>query len=128
MGNLIVGNAEKRLETIEFPLPVAATSRPAAAGRCSVRVRLGAGVGVLALLDRVTVSCDSTNRTQCSLYEDDESAGALLDVTENGNKDVADNTQPVTVSADSILVVWTGASDGSIGTVRIQYRRARVVG
>jgi hypothetical protein len=73
------------------------------------------------LIDRVVVQCDSTTPTVAFLYLNELEDRGVLDGTRVGNFDVADQTRPILLDGGGrLLVRWAGASNGAIGTVRLQ--------
>lgn len=73
------------------------------------------------LVERIVVSSTSTAKTEARFYAGREEPVSLLDGTRSGNLDIADNSSPMQVTSSiALLVVWTGADDGSVGSVRIQ--------
>lgn len=75
------------------------------------------------LLERITVSTTSTTGTRALVYAGAPSAGNFVDGTERGDLDTADEASPILIESSlSLLVIWTGASPGAVGTVRIQYQ------
>lgn len=124
-----IGGARQSLEVFDYPTPLTGTSQPATAGVCVVAFQVDPVSGVVYLIDRITVSCTSTTATSAKIYVGDIAATNIVDATYEGNLDVADEVQPITVvGADAIRVVWEGASAGAVGAVRIQYRKARMTG
>jgi len=101
----------------------------------------GAGATIYVVMDpvgaddlweitRFTVSCTSSTPTTAAHYVGaalgDATAANLLEGTSNGNLDFADEAAGVQLEGSrSLLTVWTGASSGAIGTVRIQYKLYR---
>lgn len=126
----IIGAVERRLELFDYPPPLAGSSPPAGVdGLCVVRFRVDPAGGVIYLIDRITVYNTSTTATVATVYVGDPSPGNIADTTYEGNRDVADEVQPISVvGEDTITVVWEGASVGAVGTARLQYRKARMVG
>jgi hypothetical protein len=78
------------------------------------------------LLERVTVSCNSSTASSCTLYADVVDPSRALDYTPTGNFDVADESCPIQLeTGTTLLVVWSAASAGAKGTARVQYRILR---
>ena len=78
------------------------------------------------LIDHAVVSCTSTTPTAARWYESAVSDLALLDGTATGNFDVADWPAGLQLApSQSLVVAWTGASDGARGVVAIQARVMR---
>lgn len=74
------------------------------------------------MLERASVFCDSETPTTFAFYLDQVDPARVLDYTNSGNSDVADESQPIQIPAGSILIgQWAGASAGAVGTVRVQY-------
>lgn len=101
------------------------TSAPAAGG---VAVAYGPQLdnGEAWLIDRAVVSCTSSTATACRLYESTASPAFLLSGTASGAFDEADYPAGLLVpSGRQILAVWTGCSDGAVGTAGLQIRELR---
>lgn len=107
-------------EQVTAALDHARSSQPAAGGTMSVLFD-PVPLDTSWQLERVVVSSTSSLPTRAYLFTDLADPRHLLDGTNSGNFDVADNTTPVTVGAGlALLVVWLGAADGAVGTVRVQ--------
>jgi len=79
--------------------------------------------GCFWLVERITVSTTSSTTTRAMVYAGDPGAGNFVDGTEHGNLDTADESAPILLESSlSLNVLWTGASVGAQGTVRIQYQ------
>lgn len=90
-------------------------------GTCSVEL-LTVPADELWLLERVVVSCTSSQASACTLYLDYVDPGRAIDFTPAGNGDVADSAPPVQLqSGTTLLAVWTGCSAGAKGTIRGQW-------
>lgn len=77
--------------------------------------------GFLWVVQRATCSSTSTATTQLRLYDSSVSAGNYLTGTDSGNTDEADYSQGLMLGANrQLLAVWNGASDGAVGTLRLQ--------
>lgn len=99
-----------------------ASTLPAVGGVASVELPQVGGTEKW-LVDHAVVSCTSSTPTQLRWYEGAAAPVALLDGSGSGNFDVGDWPQGMLVSpAQSLVARWTGASDGAVGTVRVQYR------
>ncbi|MBN9327979.1 hypothetical protein [Cellulomonas sp. 73-145] len=78
------------------------------------------------LVDHAVVSCTSSTATSVRWYRDSVDPRRLLDGSNSGNFDVADWPQSLQVQPGaSLLVQWSGASAGAIGTCTLQARRLR---
>lgn len=101
-----------------------AVSPPAAAGSGTMTATFEVvGEGRLWLVDRVVVTSTSTTTTAAYLFTDQATAAQYLDGSNSGNFDVADNSSPLHIDQTrTLIVVWTGASDGAVGTCRVQGR------
>jgi hypothetical protein len=111
------------------PSPVLVTP-PAAAGSGTMRV-VGAQVPPQEqwVIDRAVVSSTSTSTTSVRLYDGSVAPGLLLSGSNAGNYDEADYPAGLLLGATSqLLVVWTGAGDGAVGTIRLQVRAYRMAG
>lgn len=79
--------------------------------------------GRLWLVERIVVSCTSSTPTAAAFYTDNVNAAGLVEGTSAGNFDIADENSPLAVDGGSTLIVqWTGASVGAVGTCRVQVR------
>lgn len=127
--------------TVPLPQPIPSTSawQPADFLRRTMRTSPAAGglaqldFGALAdtemwVLSHAVVHCTSSTPTALRLYESVPDPGWLLDGSDRGTFDVADWPAGLQVSPSASLVaVWEGASDGAVGTLRVQgtiYRKA----
>ena len=104
---------------------IQAASGPAAGGVAQLELGQLAGEEMW-LVDHAVTACTSATPTQVRWYESTVADGALLDGTASGNFDVADWPAGLLVRPSSYVIIrWTGASDGAIGTVALQYRVLR---
>jgi hypothetical protein len=77
------------------------------------------------LIERVNISSTSTTTTQATAYTGQPVAANQVDLSKQGEGDVADEINPILVGSTSAFRLrWTGASLGAVGTVTIQYREA----
>jgi len=102
-----------------------ARSSAAAAGVCQVQLP-ELDQNQLWLITHAVVSCTSSTPTTVRWYAGSVLDLNLLDGSGSGNFDIADwpnglQLQPTT----SLIVQWTGASAGAIGTVTLQARTLR---
>jgi hypothetical protein len=101
---------------------VAASTPAAAGGTCSVTLD-PVPAGYFWLVERITVLNTSSTATTAYVYEGDPAPGNFRDGTSRGNLDVADESSPILVDSTRYLtVLWTGASNGAVGTVTVQYQ------
>lgn len=102
------------------------TSKPAtAAGLCRVELPTVPQDEVW-LIDRMVVSTDSTTDTVAFFYLDAVDPTRGIDGTWWGNFDVADYASPIQLPGGvTLLCEWTGASVGTVGTLRVQYQLLR---
>lgn len=72
----------------------------------------------------ISVSCNSTTSTQCYVYVDTPlQPQNVISTSNSGNLDQDDRNQAILVEPTKLMTIqWTGASLGSIGTARIQYK------
>jgi hypothetical protein len=111
--------------TLTDYMTMQARSAPAVGGQCSVTfAQLGSAERWQ--IDHAVVICDSTTPTTLRLYESVATPLSLLDGSGAGAFDVADwpgglGVQPT----QALLAVWTGASDGAVGTIALQARVLR---
>jgi hypothetical protein len=97
-----------------------ATSK-AAAGGIADAVLTQVPQDELWLLDRVVVVCTSSSTTSAFLYLNTADDRNVLDGTQVGNFDVADQSSPIQLPGGSTLLCrWAGASNGAVGTIRAQ--------
>jgi hypothetical protein len=116
-----------RLEVYEYSHQVVQGSEDG--GIITATLRPGVGNGVLLLIDRIVVQTDSSTPTTCRFYLGEVADENLVEWTGSGDIDIADETQPLYVPGTSLLIaVWSGASANAVGTVRYQYRVARLTG
>lgn len=103
-----------------------ATSAPAPASGVASVIFGPVPDNELWLLDRISVSCTSAAVTVCTLYLDLVDPQHALDYTPSGNYDIADEASPIQIpSSSSLIVQWTGASLGAVGSARTQMRILR---
>jgi hypothetical protein len=74
------------------------------------------------LVDRLAVTNTSTAITQAAVYVGTADPRNFRADTDNGNKDVAEGTPIVVQSSRPLLVHWTGADAGAVGTAVLEYR------
>jgi hypothetical protein len=104
-----------------------ASTKAAAGGTCAT-ILGPVPEGDLWLIERIVVTCTSSTATTAIFYLDSISNANIVEGTQSGNLDFADENQPLEVDgARSLLAVWTGASNGAIGTVQAQIRVLRRV-
>lgn len=102
-----------------------ATTPPATGGAARLELEQLAGTDMW-LIDHAVVACDGTNDTTVRWYASTENPGALLDGSDSGRFDVADWPNGLLLRPSAALVVvWSGASDGAVGTITLQYRLLR---
>ena len=78
------------------------------------------------LIDHAVVACDSSTPTSVRWYSGQATADHLLDGSDSGNFDVGDWPAGLQlVPGSSLLVVWSGASAGAVGTITVQARVLR---
>lgn len=119
-----VGGTAAGWQLVDFRT-VRLRSEPAAGGLAVVDFGQLDG-GELWLVDHAVVSCDSTTATACRWYEGGISDMTLIDGTSTGNFDVADWPNGLQVSpSQSLVVAWSGASNGARGIAAIQVRVMR---
>lgn len=119
-----VGGAASAWSLVDWQLP-AWQSDPAAGGVATLRGDQLAN-DELWLIDRAIIDCSSVFVTSLRLYEDAPDPSRLLDGSDRGNFDVAEYPSGLVVRPSSVLVAqWTGASDGAVGTLRLQVRQMR---
>lgn len=104
-----------------------AASAPAAGGIAQLELPQLAGEQMW-LVDHAVIACTSATPTQARWYDSWPADGNLLDGTDSGNFDVADWPAGLVVRpSTSVVVRWTGASAGAVGTIVVQYRLLRRV-
>ncbi len=102
-------------------------SSPAGGGIARVQVD-PLPAGLVSLVDRIRVSCDSGAATTAGVYVGGTTPRHERDYTPRGNNDVADMFSPIHVgSGQALIVQWEGADDGAIATATIQYRMCTIV-
>ena len=104
----------------------AAASSVAAAGGLATAEFAQLASEEMWLIDHAVVSCTSAIATAVRWYATSITPGELLDGSNVGNFDVGDWPAGLLLRPSQVLLVqWAGASAGSVGTVRIQYRLYR---
>lgn len=100
-------------------------SAPAAGGTCQVQfAQLDSNERWI--IDHAVSYCDSATPTTLRLYEGNVSPLALLDGSNAGGFDVADWPGGLAIRPAMFLIAqWTGAADGSRGTMTLQARILR---
>lgn len=79
------------------------------------------------LIDRAVISCTTpagvNAPAQLRLYDTSTAPLALVDGSDSGAFDVAEYPTGLRISSTHVLIaVWTGATDGAVGTLRAQAR------
>lgn len=101
-------------------------STKAAAGNTCTATLGPVPEGDLWLIERLVVTCTSSSTTTAILYLDSVSNANIVEGTQSGNLDFADENQPLQVDgARSLVAVWTNASNGAVGTLFAQIRVLR---
>lgn len=109
-------------QVVDF-LTLRLRTEPASGGRAAVETDQ-LDPHELWLIDHMVASCDSSTATRVRLYEGAEDPLWLLDGSDQGNFDVGDWPAGLQVGgASTLLVVWTGASNGARGVLTVQGRR-----
>lgn len=118
----IAGGATTRGATQAVTAPL--SSAPAAGGLATVALPVCPN-GKVYLVQRIGISTTSTQATTCSVYvgpPNDLSPENLMDYSNNGNSDIADENSPILVPGGQTLTLqWSSMSAGSIGSSRVQY-------
>lgn len=116
---LVVVDYLTRTKTTE---PTVVGEEEGATGRCEATIE-AVPPDQFWLVDRMTVTCTSSTETEARVYRGEERDANLVDGTVAGNLDIADEAQPILVEAgEELRCVWTGASDGAVGTFTVQVR------
>lgn len=98
------------------------TTKPAAGGLATGQFQQ-VQAGRIWLVERIVVWCTSSSPTAAVFYTDTVQTASIVEGTSAGNFDIADENSPVVVDAlSSLIVQWTGASNGAVGTARVQVR------
>jgi hypothetical protein len=75
------------------------------------------------LVDQMVCSCDSSTTTTMRLYLDQRTPRRIRDGSNSGNFDVGGWSNGLLIPARSTLIaVWSGASNGAVGTLGLQAR------
>lgn len=112
---------DSRFRTVGYD-SVVGQSAPAAGGAMEA-VFGPVPQGTAWLVERVLVITNSATPTTCFIFLGEARDQNLIEGTNSGNLDVADEASPIMVPGNTELRVrWGGASDGAIGTCRVQYR------
>lgn len=102
-------------------------SLAASGGVCQVQLD-PLPAGLIALVDRIFVSCDSTSSTTVGVFVGGTLTKNQRDYAPNGNINVADYSPALYVGPTKPLIVrWEGASAGAIGIATLAYRVCRVL-
>lgn len=97
------------------------------AGTIEVTFQPADGVGFIVLIDRIVVQTNSTTPTAVAFYRDSVADQNLVEFSGTGDKDLADEFNPIYLPATSKLIArWTGASAAASATVRYQFRVAHL--
>jgi hypothetical protein len=110
-----------RWQVWDYAKKVVRSNLPAAGGKCSAQLPAVPG-DELWFVDRIRVMSDSTTPTIAYCYSGTPDVDDNVeDGTLTGNFDVADNASPMALlPTEQLTVVWTGASNGTIGRLRVQ--------
>lgn len=110
-----------RWQVWDYRKPVTRSNVPAAGGTCFAQLP-PVPDDELWFVDRIRVMSDSTTATVAYCYSGTPDVDDNVeDGTLTGNFDVADNASPMALlPTEQLTVVWTGASDGTIGRLRAQ--------
>lgn len=101
-------------------------STPAAAGGLASLQLPQLDPTELWIIDHAVVSCTSSTPTSVRWYADTATPAQLLDGSNAGNFDVADWPAGLQLAPGTgLLVVWSGASNGAIGSLALQARVLR---
>jgi len=123
-----VGGSATGWQLVDYQSGAAASfhTQAAAGGVCSVQLDQLDDTE-LWLIDHAVVYCTSSTPTSLRLYSDAIDPGRLLDGSSDGNFDVADwpGDGLQIAPSTSLLAVWSGASDGAVGTLNLQLRVLR---
>lgn len=125
--------------TVEIPIPIPSASgwvlrdyvslqlRSAAAAGGSTQVEFNQLDGTeMWVIDHAVVVCNSSTPTTVRWYAGAVADLAMLDGSSAGNFDVADWPAGLVIQpTSSLIVVWSGASAGAVGTVTLQARVLR---
>lgn len=78
------------------------------------------------LIDHAVVACNSATPTELRWYRSTVADQSLLDGTGTGNFDVGDWPNGLQLHpSESLIAQWTGAADGAVGIVAVQFRLLR---
>lgn len=79
--------------------------------------------GLFWAVDRISVKSDSATPTTCTVYVGQIADEYIMDQTNAGNLNIADETSPIYVPPGQQLIIqWTGASVGAVGKATVQYQ------
>ena len=79
--------------------------------------------GQLWLVERITVTSTSSTNTAAVVYAGDIDTVNVVDGTNSGNLDLADELSAILVDSTlALTIAWSGVSVGKICTARIQYQ------
>lgn len=119
-----VGGTATSWQLVDYVAPALRT-QPAAGGVCSAQLPQ-LDPDELWLIDHAVIACTGTTATTLRLYADQVGPLYLLDGSDAGSFDVADWPAGLVLRpSTALLAVWSGASDGAIGTITLQARSLR---
>jgi hypothetical protein len=96
-------------------------SDPAAGGTCTV-ILDPVPDGETWRVERLVVTCTSTSVPLVRVYAGAVADFNVVDATAAGNLDIADEDPPLLLTqGEQLICVWTGATDGAVGTFRAQW-------
>lgn len=99
-----------------------ATTPAAALSKASVGFPV-VPVGFLWLVQRISVYSASSTLTNATVFLDTIDPTTMLDYTNNGNNDIADEASPIVIDeGHSLVCQWKGIADNATGTINIQYQ------
>lgn len=96
-----------------------ALTTPAAAGGVAEVDLEQVPAGQMWLIRRMAVSCTSSGVT-FTAYRNQAAPPNIVDATDAGVGDVADETQPIVLNeSDVLLCVWSGCPDAAVGSISV---------
>lgn len=119
-----VGSASSSWQLADWLTP-SWSSQPATGGRATITCDQ-LDNDELWLIEHAVVSCTSSTDTRVRWYDSGVDVQRLRDGSDSGNFDVADWPRGLVLRPSTQLVVeWTGASNGAVGTLTLQVQQLR---
>lgn len=83
--------------------------------------------GFFYLIERIAVSSTSALNTVASVYVGTVDPMNLIDFTQTGNGDIADEDSPILIGEqEDVLIQWTGGTPGAFVRARLQVVKGKL--